>query len=157
MHSICFCRVPVTHLVSRHFYPVYGVLDSVSRLQRNENICHILVMQLCRPIVDPGSACDVFVSDYHVDKHEWCVEFSRPYRILRIKTLTKSQSVLFRCKQVSRYIFATQTDVKSMLRINIRVAILTEDFIYVRSFRLVFVTGYRSLIEELQKRRLMNI
>ena len=75
---------------------MYGVLDSVSRLQRTENICHILVMQLCRRIVGPGSACDVFVSDYHVDNHESCVEFSRPYRVLRIKTLSKSQSVLSR-------------------------------------------------------------
>ena len=96
MHSKCFCGVPVTHLISRHFYLVYGVLDSVSRLQRTENICHILVMQLCRRIVGPGSACDVFVSDYHVDNPESCVEFSRPYRVLRIKTLTQSQSVLSR-------------------------------------------------------------
>ena len=66
-------------------------IQSVSRLQRTENICHILVMQLCRRIVGPGSACDVFVSDYHVDNPESCVEFSRPYRVLRIKTLTQSQ------------------------------------------------------------------
>ena len=44
-----------------------------------------------------------------------CMECSRPYRVLRIETLTKSQSVLSRWKQTSRYIFATQTDVKSML------------------------------------------
>ena len=37
MHSICFCRVPFTNLISRHFYLVFGVLDSVSRLQRTEN------------------------------------------------------------------------------------------------------------------------
>ena len=58
-----FCRVPVTHLISRHSYLsylVYGVLYSVSRLQRTENISHILVMQLCRRITGPGSACDVF-------------------------------------------------------------------------------------------------
>ena len=45
-----------------------------------------------------------------------CMEFSWPYRVLRIETLTKSQSVLSRWKQASRYIFATQTDFKSMLR-----------------------------------------
>ena len=32
--------------------------------------------------------------DYHVDNQE--VEFSRPYRVLHVKTLTKSQSVLSR-------------------------------------------------------------
>ena len=63
--------------------------------------------------------------------------------------------MLSRLKQASRYIFATQTDVKSMLRIIFRMAILTEDF-YVRSYRLV-LTGYQSLIKELQKRRLMII
>ena len=72
MHSICFCRVPFTHLISRHFYPVYGVLDSVSFLQWIKNICHIPFMQLCRCIVGPGSACDVFFfSDYHVENHAW--------------------------------------------------------------------------------------
>ena len=54
------------------------------------------------------------------------MEFSRPYRVLRIKSLTRSQSVLSRWKQASRYIFATQADVNSKLTINFRVAILTE-------------------------------
>ena len=47
------------------------------------------------------------------------MEFSRPYRVLRSKSL--------------RYIFATQADVKPKLTINFRVAILTEDF-SVRSY-----------------------
>ena len=51
--------------------------------------------------------------DYHVDYQE--VEFSRPYRVLHVKILTKIQSVLSRWKQASRYIFATQTDVKLKL------------------------------------------
>ena len=42
--------VPVTHLISAHSYLsylVYGVLDSDSRLQRTENICHALSFLLC--------------------------------------------------------------------------------------------------------------
>jgi len=65
----------------------------------------------------------VVLRDCRVDGRE--VEFSRPYRVLHVKTLTKSQSVLSRWKQASRYIFATQTDVKSKLTINFRVVILT--------------------------------
>ena len=38
------------------------------------------------------------------------MEFSRPYRVLRINGLTKSQRVLPRWKQASWYIFATQVD-----------------------------------------------
>ena len=64
------------------------------------------------------AVCDV--AWLHVDNQE--VEFSRSYLVLHVKTLTKSQSVLSRWKQASRYIFATQTDVKSKLTINFRVA-----------------------------------
>ena len=67
----------------------------------------------------------------------------------------KCQRVLSSRKQASRYIFATHTDVKSIPRINFRVTVLSQDF-HGRSYQLVFITGYRSLIEELQKQRLMN-
>ena len=58
-------------------------------------------------------------------REQSCIEFPRPYRDLRIKSLTRSQSVLSRWKQGSRYIFATQADVKSELTMNFGVAILT--------------------------------
>ena len=92
--------------------------------------------------------------DYHVDNH--ASNFFGVIMFFAWKLKTKSQRVLSRRKQASRYIFATQTDVKSIITITFRVAILTEDF-YVRSYWLVFITGYWSLIEELQKGRLMNI
>ena len=116
MHSICFCRVPFTNFISIHFYLVFGVLDSVSRLQRteNHNLSYPFDEILPSYCNGPESACDVF---FRLSRWQSCVEFSRPYRVLRTKTLTKSQSVLSRWKQASRYIFATQTDVKPMLRI----------------------------------------
>ena len=60
-----------------------------------------------------------------ISREQSCMEFFRPYRVLRIKSLTRSQSVLSRWKQGSRYIFATQADVKSKLTMKFRVAILT--------------------------------
>ena len=81
-----------------------------------------------------------------LSRSQSCMAVSRPHRVLCIESLTNSQSVLSRWKQASRYIFATRADVKSKLTINFRVMILTEDF-SVRSYRLVFWTGYRSLID----------
>ena len=66
----------------------------------------------------------LILRDYHVNNHAWNF---LAFIVFFALSLTRSQSVLSRWKQASRFIFPIQADVKSKLTINFRVAILTGD------------------------------
>ena len=120
-----------TSFISRVLKDIQQITDQNSGInrtiyeKRSTSVLHNTYLTLIRTVCVIFAQMVVDCDVAWLSHEQSCTEFSRPYRVLRIKSLTRSQSVLSRWKQGSRYIFATQADVKSELTLKFRVAILT--------------------------------